>query len=93
MNKNSVANLMMHIYQGQIITDESIDRFCEIFKELSDKEVAVMSLKYGLDDGVEISIDEVADTYEVTKEKIEEIIAGAFKKLRHPTRSKNLFKN
>lgn len=93
MNKNSVINLMKQIYPGQNITDESVDKFLEIFKELSDKEEAVLNLRYGLDDGVEISVDEVADTYEVTRERVEEVIASAFKKLRHPARSRNLFGN
>ena len=93
MNKNNVINLMKQVYSGQNITEESVNKFMEIFKELSDKEEVVLNLRYGLDDGDEVSIDEVADTYEVTRERVEEVIVSAFKKLRHPARARNLFGN
>ena len=91
MNKDCVIDLMKKIYPGQAISDETVDEFLKIFKELSDREQAVLNLKYGLVDGVQASFDEVAETYGVTREKIEKMTSAAFKKLRHPTRSKKLF--
>ena len=93
MNKNCVVDLMKQIYPGQEISDKAVDKFLELIKELSDKEEAVLNLRYGLTDGVKVSIDEVADTYEVSRERIEEVLSVAFKKLRHPTRSNNLFED
>lgn len=86
MNREAVINLMKEVFPEKEITGEALDKFTKSLKELSPKEEAVITLRYGLDDGEEACVEEVADTYEVTREKILEVIDGVFKKLRHPAR-------
>ena len=49
-----------------------------------------MTLKYGLDDGREKTLEEVGREFQVTRERIRQIEAKALRKLRHPSRSKRL---
>jgi RNA polymerase primary sigma factor len=63
-----------------IIEDTSI--IYEVLKKLSDRERKVLILKYGLEDGVERTLEEVGKYFGVTRERIRQIEAKAFKKLR-----------
>jgi RNA polymerase primary sigma factor len=57
---------------------------------LSDRERRVLQLRFGLDDGRQRTLEEVAHEVGVTRERIRQIEAKALRKLRHPTRSKLL---
>ena len=56
-------------------------------EKISQREVTVLSLRFGLDDGIPKTLEEVADMFEVTRERIRQIEAKALRKLRHPIRS------
>lgn len=62
----------------------------ELIKTLSDREQKVISLRFGLDDGKNRTLEEVGKLFDVTRERIRQIEAKAIKRLRHPSRSKNL---
>jgi RNA polymerase primary sigma factor len=57
---------------------------------LSEREAAVVSLRFGLGDGQSKTLDEISHVYAVTRERIRQIESKAMYKLRHPSRSKLL---
>ncbi len=57
---------------------------------LSERERQVLELRFGLTDGKDHTLEEVSRYFNVTRERIRQIEAKALRKLRHPTRSKNL---
>lgn len=57
---------------------------------LTDREREVLELRYGLIDGKDHTLEEVGRYFKVTRERIRQIEAKALRKLRHPTRSRDL---
>ena len=57
---------------------------------LTDREREVLELRYGLIDGKDHTLEEVGQYFNVTRERIRQIEAKALRKLRHPTRSRDL---
>ena len=57
---------------------------------LTEREARVLVLRFGLEDGQPRTLEEVGQEFGVTRERIRQIEAKALKKLRHPSRSKNL---
>jgi RNA polymerase primary sigma factor len=57
---------------------------------LSDRERQVLELRFGLVDGKDHTLEEVGQYFNVTRERIRQIEAKALRKLRHPTRSRQL---
>lgn len=57
---------------------------------LTDREREVLELRYGLVDGKDHTLEEVGKYFKVTRERIRQIEAKALRKLRHPTRSRDL---
>jgi RNA polymerase primary sigma factor len=62
----------------------------ETLEVLSEREREVLELRFGLVDGREHTLEEVGKHFRVTRERIRQIEAKALRKLRHPTRSKDL---
>ncbi len=58
--------------------------------ELSDREKAVVRLRFGLDDGQARTLEEVGKEFGVTRERIRQIESKTLAKLRHPHRSQKL---
>ncbi|MGZ9164907.1 MAG: sigma-70 family RNA polymerase sigma factor [Anaerolineales bacterium] len=57
---------------------------------LSEREREVLELRFGLKDGKEHTLEEVSRYFDVTRERIRQIEAKALRKLRHPSRSRQL---
>jgi RNA polymerase primary sigma factor len=57
---------------------------------LSERERQVLELRFGLIDGKDHTLEEVSRYFNVTRERIRQIEAKALRKLRHPTRSRQL---
>lgn len=57
---------------------------------LSDREREVLEMRFGLRDGQDHTLEEVGKHFGVTRERIRQIEAKALRKLRHPTRSRQL---
>lgn len=58
--------------------------------QLNERERKVLEYRYGLVDGNEMTLDEVARIFNLTKERIRQIEAKALRKLRHPGSSRQL---
>ena len=61
-----------------------------VLDTLTPREKKVLSLRFGLEDGRQRTLEEVGTEFNVTRERIRQIEAKALRKLRHPSRSKKL---
>lgn len=62
----------------------------DVLETLTDREENVLRLRFGLDDGRQRTLEDVGKVFGVTRERIRQIEAKALRKLRHPSRSKQL---
>jgi len=61
-----------------------------ILKTLPAREQDVLKMRFGLDDGYSLTLEEVGLYFNVTRERIRQIEAKALRRLRHPKRSRRL---
>lgn len=66
------------------------DKMNEVLATLTDRERKVLIQRFGLVDGKPKTLEEVGVEFNVTRERIRQIEAKALRKMRHPTRSKQL---
>lgn len=62
----------------------------DVLNTLTDREQRVLRLRFGLDDGRNRTLEEVGKEFGVTRERIRQIEAKALRRLRHPSRSRQL---
>jgi RNA polymerase primary sigma factor len=62
----------------------------EVLGALSDREARVLKMRFGLNGGKAMTLEEVGQKFGVTRERIRQIEAKALRKLRHPSRRKRL---
>ncbi|MBE0433584.1 sigma-70 family RNA polymerase sigma factor [candidate division WOR-3 bacterium] len=66
------------------------DRFDDVLRDLPKREEKIIRLRFGLNDGVQRTLEEVGRMFNITRERVRQIEAKALKKLRHPTRLRKL---
>ena len=66
------------------------ERLLGIIDSLSAREREIIKLRFGLGDGYIYTLEEVGKIFKVTRERVRQIEAKALRKLRHPSRSKDL---
>ena len=66
------------------------DQLMNVINQLSEREQKVLQLRFGLLDGKPRTLEEVGKEFNVTRERIRQIEAKALRKLRHPSRSRQL---
>lgn len=66
------------------------DKMNEVLTTLTDRERTVLIERFGLLDGKPKTLEEVGVRFKVTRERVRQIEAKALRKMRHPTRSKQL---
>ena len=62
----------------------------EVLSTLPPREQEVLKMRFGLEDGYSLTLEEVGLYFEVTRERIRQIEAKALRRLRHPKRAKKL---
>ena len=72
---------------AQTLLKEQLD---EVLDTLTEREQKVLRLRFGMNDGRARTLEEVGKEFDVTRERIRQIEAKALRKLRHPSRSKQL---
>ena len=90
-------------YLGDFIEDDSMpgpvdsasrrllkEHMTEILEGLNERERKVLIMRFGLEDGVTRTLEDVGKEFEVTRERVRQIEAKALRKLRHPQRSRKL---
>jgi RNA polymerase primary sigma factor len=90
-------------YLGDFIEDDSLpgpvdsasrrllkEQMEEILDGLSERERKVLVMRFGLEDGVTRTLEDVGREFSVTRERVRQIEAKALRKLRHPLRSRKL---
>jgi RNA polymerase primary sigma factor len=73
-----------------VITLNLKEQTQSVLKTLTPREEKVIKMRFGLDDGSEHTLEEVGQSFAVTRERIRQIEAKALRKLRHPSRSRKL---
>ena len=76
-------------------SDEAInlnlkEQIASVLKTLTPREEKIIKMRFGLEDGSEHTLEEVGQSFAVTRERIRQIEAKALRKLRHPSRSRKL---
>ena len=66
------------------------DKLGGVLASLSERERRVLDLRFGLADGYSRTLEEVGRQFRVTRERIRQIEAKALRKMRHPTRIRQL---
>jgi RNA polymerase primary sigma factor len=66
------------------------DQTSHVLRTLTPREEKVIKMRFGLEDGSEHTLEEVGQSFAVTRERIRQIEAKALHKLRHPSRSRKL---
>ncbi len=61
-----------------------------LLESLSEREAGVIKMRFGLGDGMPKTLDQIGDTFGVTRERIRQIESKTMAKLRHPSRSQAL---
>ncbi len=90
-------------YLGDFIEDDTLpgpvdsasrrllkEQMGEILDGLSERERRVLIMRFGLEDGVTRTLEDVGKEINVTRERVRQIEAKALRKLRHPLRSRKL---
>jgi len=90
INRERLKEFFGIVYHREMINDSTIDKFLDVLKDLSEREIAVISYRYGLMDNEPKSLNKVAEYFGVTADSIKNVEATAIKKLRHPTRGKKI---
>ena len=62
----------------------------EVLHTLTPREMQVLKLRFGFDDGRTRTLEEVGKEFNITRERIRQIEAKALRKLRHPSRARKL---
>ena len=75
----------------EVAMDNSLkDDINKVLKTLSEKEAEIIQYRYGLNGRTPLSLKDIGDKYNLTKERIRQIEKKAIKRLQHPSRSMHL---
>jgi len=66
------------------------ERTAHVLRTLNAREEKIIRMRFGIEDGSERTLEEVGQSFDVTRERIRQIEAKALRKLRHPSRSREL---
>jgi len=70
----------------QLLGVSLCEQTAQVLKTLTPREEKILRLRFGLEDGSEHTLEELGNSFQVTRERIRQIEAKALRKLRHPSR-------
>jgi RNA polymerase primary sigma factor len=73
-----------------VINVDLKDQTANMLRTLTPREEKIIKMRFGLEDGLEHTLDEVGQLFALTRERIRQIEAKALRKLRHPSRCRQL---
>jgi RNA polymerase primary sigma factor len=76
--------------QEAVINNNLAEQTRKVLKTLTPREEKVLRMRFGIGEKSDHTLEEVGQDFEVTRERIRQIEAKALRKLRHPSRSKQL---
>jgi RNA polymerase primary sigma factor len=75
---------------GALLRKRFVEGTEELLCTLTEREAQVLRMRFGLDGGVERTLAEIGESFELTRERIRQIETQALRKLRLPARAKKL---
>lgn len=66
------------------------EKLNEVLQDMPAREARILKMRFGLDDGVEYTLEEVGQKFGLTRERIRQIESKALRQLRHPRRLNQL---
>ncbi len=66
------------------------EQTASVLKALTPREEKIIKMRFGLEDGSQHTLEEVGQTFALTRERIRQIEAKALRKLRDPSSSRKL---
>lgn len=66
------------------------ERITKVLGTLKEREAEILRMRFGLTNGSPQTLEQVGAVYKVTRERVRQIEAKALRKLRHPSRSREL---
>jgi len=66
------------------------EKLAEVLSTLSPREARILQMRFGLDDGMSYTLEEVGQKFGLTRERIRQIEGKALRRLRHPRRARQL---
>ena len=88
--KNIMDGIMASQYKEELAEADLPKMMSKAFVGLKRKQRHVLKKRFGLVNGEVKTLQEIGDSYGVTRERIRQIEAKALRKLRHPSRRKKL---
>ena len=88
---NSIKELVYKVYKVENPSDEVVKRFIEMLDTLTERELGVLSLKYGLVVPGNMLDITVAEFFHISESRVRRYDVVAFKKLKHPVRMRYVF--
>ncbi len=85
-----IANPNAELPSAAVMAADLATQTREQMAILTPREQEVLSLRFGIDSGAEMTLEEIGKQFGVTRERIRQIEAKALSKLRHPSRAKAL---
>jgi RNA polymerase primary sigma factor len=73
-----------------VINSNLKERTAHVLRTLNTREEKIIRMRFGIEDGSERTLEEVGQSFDVTRERIRQIEAKALRKLRHPSRAGEL---
>jgi RNA polymerase primary sigma factor len=77
-------------FEEEMVDASTAEKLQDLLCTLKEREARVLSLRYGLYDGRERTLEEVGSYFDVTRERVRQIEDKALRKLRHPSRAKHI---
>lgn len=76
--------------EDQVMSDIVVEEISKVLDTLSDRERAVISMRFGLEGKDKQTLEEIGQKYNVTRERIRQIESNAITKLSKPSRRRRL---